>query len=109
MKHHVAAMTGTKGRRPGMVTADAAGRPRLRAFGRSVPMPRTWWLRVGIGVLFVIGGLAAFLPIFGLWMIPVGLVVLSIDVPLVRRWRRRADVWLHRRYPETMRKLGKYI
>jgi hypothetical protein len=29
-------------------------------------------------------------------MIPLGLLVLSVDIPIVRRWRRRLAVWWHR-------------
>jgi hypothetical protein len=29
-------------------------------------------------------------------MIPLGLLVLSVDVPIVRRWRRQLAVWWHR-------------
>jgi len=42
-----------------------------------------------LGVGFVIGGFLAVLPVFGLWMLPVGLALLSDDVPPLRRLRRR--------------------
>ena len=42
------------------------------------------------------GGLLGFLPVLGLWMVPLGLLVLSYDVPGVRRWRRRFEVWFFR-------------
>jgi hypothetical protein len=29
-------------------------------------------------------------------MIPLGLLVLSVDIPIVRRWRRQLAVWWHR-------------
>ncbi len=38
-----------------------------------------------------------FLPILGFWMIPLGLIVLSHDLPAVRRRRRRMTVWWSRR------------
>ena len=67
-------------------------------------------LRMGVGVLLVIGGLLGFLPILGFWMIPLGLMVLSIDLPPVRRFRRNATVkigyWLHKRWPGIAKKLG---
>ena len=51
-----------------------------------------------IGGLLVLGGVAGFLPVLGFWMIPLGLLVLSYDLPLVRRWRRRLEVaWGRRR------------
>ena len=58
-------------------------------------MPRI--LRVVVGLLLLLGGVLGFLPILGFWMIPLGLVVLSYDLPIVRRWRRRLEVWWGRR------------
>jgi hypothetical protein len=38
----------------------------------------------------------AILPVLGLWMIPVGLFILSIDFPPIRRFRRRMVSWYGR-------------
>ncbi|MEN3793290.1 hypothetical protein [Fulvimarina sp. MAC3] len=70
----------------------------MRIAGRRIGLPQNRWLRMSLGALLVIGGALGFLPILGFWMIPVGLVVLSIDLPGVRRWRRRTEVWLMRKY-----------
>ena len=78
----------------------------IRIGGYTLPLPRSRILRILIGVLLVIGGLFAFLPILGFWMIPLGLLVLSVDIPRVRRWRRRFAVWFHRRYPKLAAKLN---
>ena len=56
---------------------------------------------VGLGILLVAGGLLGFLPVLGFWMIPLGFLVLSVDLPVVRRWRRQLTVWGHRRKGET--------
>jgi hypothetical protein len=58
-----------------------------------VPLPGSWILRVFIGVALILCGFLGFLPVLGFWMIPLGLVVLSIDLPIVRRGRRRIEVW----------------
>ena len=43
-------------------------------------------------------------------MIPLGLLVLSVDIPAIRRGRRRAVVWLgqwlKRHYPALAERLG---
>ena len=78
----------------------------VRIGGYTMPLPRSRILRIVIGVLLMIGGLFSFLPILGVWMIPLGMLVLSIDVPMVRRWRRRFAVWLHRRYPKLAAKIN---
>ena len=61
-----------------------------------LPLPRSRILRIVIGGLLVLGGIFGFLPILGLWMVPLGLLVLSVDLPPVRRARRRLTVWWHR-------------
>ncbi len=53
--------------------------------------------RTVIGVGLIAGGTLSFLPLLGVWMLPVGFVVLSVDFPRVRRWRRVMEVRLLRR------------
>lgn len=65
---------------------------------RWLRVPSARWIRVPTGVLFVIGGLFAILPILGLWMIPVGLLLLAQDVPFLRRPTRRMLLSLERRW-----------
>lgn len=72
--------------------------------GRRVRLPKSRPLRMGLGFAFVAMGLVGFLPVVGFWMIPVGLVILSVDSPLARRLRRRAEVWMLRRYNRWRRK-----
>jgi hypothetical protein len=73
---------------------------------RRLPLPRSRLLRVAIGILLVLCGFVGFLPILGFWMVPLGLLILSIDIPRVRRWRRRFAVWFSRRYPAAAMKVG---
>lgn len=78
--------------------------------GKRIPVPSNVFLRVALGLLAVFGGFLGFLPILGFWMLPLGLLILSIDFPPIRRFRRRATVkivgWLKRRYPRLAAKLG---
>ena len=64
----------------------------IEIFGRQVTLPDSRIGRVIIGTLFCLGGLLWFLPVLGLWMLPLGFLILSIDIALIRRWRRRHDV-----------------
>jgi hypothetical protein len=67
-------------------------------FGRfSVPIPSSRPLRIIVGLALCLGGLLWFLPILGLWMLPLGLLMLSIDLAPVRRLRRRLEIWWGRR------------
>lgn len=52
--------------------------------------PSSRWVRLPAAVALIAGGLLAFLPVFGLWMIPLGLVLLAQDLPFLRRPTQRA-------------------
>ncbi|MCG8490137.1 MAG: hypothetical protein MI743_00860 [Sneathiellales bacterium] len=43
------------------------------------------------------GGIFGFMPIAGFWMLPLGILVLSVDYPFARRLRRKTEVWWGRR------------
>ncbi|WP_341484295.1 PGPGW domain-containing protein [Chelativorans petroleitrophicus] len=77
--------------------SERAKRPHVSIGGKRMPMPRSRLARIVSGVALVLLGIVGFLPVVGFWMIPLGLVVLSYDVPAVRRLRRRMEVWWHRR------------
>ena len=70
--------------------------PKVRLFNRHWHLPQSKPIRIGLGILLVASGLLGFLPVLGFWMIPLGLLVLSVDIPIVRRWRRQLAVWWHR-------------
>ena len=53
--------------------------------------------RILIGILLIIGGMLGFLPVLGFWMIPLGIVILSYDIPRVRLFRQRVKTWWRRR------------
>jgi hypothetical protein len=74
-----------------------AGKRRLSFGSFSIPVPESRPLRIGLGILLCLGGFLWFLPVLGLWMLPLGLLVLSIDIPVVRRLRRRVEIWWGRR------------
>lgn len=46
-------------------------------------------VRIVVGILFVLFGLVGFLPILGFWMVPVGLGILAIDIPIVKKFVHR--------------------
>lgn len=57
-------------------------------------------LRLTLGVALVVGGVLGFLPVVGFWMLPLGLLVLSLDLPAARRLhsrlRRKVRAWWRR-------------
>jgi hypothetical protein len=65
-------------------------------------------IRFPLALLLTAGGLLWFLPLLGLWMLPAGLLLLAVDLPLLRgpisalviqgrrstkRWFRRLRAW----------------
>ena len=74
--------------------------PKIRVGSYSLNLPENRAARISIGVGLILLGLLGFLPVLGFWMIPLGLLVLSVDLPIVRRWRRQLTVWWHRRKGE---------
>jgi hypothetical protein len=80
--------------RPGQ-RKDGVGERARRTLERRIPASRLARLLLGLALLA--GGLLGFLPVLGFWMIPLGLFVLSYDVPAVARLRRRAGAWWRKR------------
>jgi hypothetical protein len=62
---------------------------RIQAPTRWLRLPSSRWARVPAGVLLVGGGFLAILPLLGLWMLPLGLLLLAEDVAALRRARNR--------------------
>jgi hypothetical protein len=62
-----------------------------------VRLPASKVLRIIIGVALILAGIFGWLPVLGFWMIPLGLLVLSYDVPVIERWREKVSEWWRRR------------
>ena len=73
------------------------------------PMSRlrrgSWFpVRFPVAILLIVGGVFSFLPIFGVWMLPLGFLLLAVDLPVLRgpisaliiRSRRTGRRWLRR-------------
>jgi hypothetical protein len=63
---------------------------------RFVRQPSARWLRIPTGLLLILGGVLWFLPIAGLWMLPVGLALLADDFRFLRSLRSRILDWIER-------------
>lgn len=64
-------------------------RQKIRTFREKIsrwPKP----VRIIVGILFVLFGLVGFLPVLGFWMVPVGLAILAIDIPIAKKLVHRA-------------------
>ncbi|MGB7206099.1 MAG: hypothetical protein WBD37_11550 [Anderseniella sp.] len=83
---------------------------KVKIGNHSISVPGNKTVRVILGYLLIVGGLLGFLPVLGFWMVPLGLVILSIDSVVIRRLRRRMETkfgpWLKRRFPKIATFLG---
>jgi hypothetical protein len=75
---------------------------RMHAMVRRLRQPSSRRLRIAMGILLTLGGVLWFLPIAGLWMLPIGLVLLADDVPLLRSLRSRVLDWVERHRPQWL-------
>jgi hypothetical protein len=64
--------------------------------------PSARWVRIPAGTLLIFGGVLFILPVFGLWMLPLGLILLSEDIPPLRRLTDRWLYWIEEQRPHWM-------
>lgn len=59
--------------------------PAARGFLDWVRRPGLLIVRLPLAILLILGGIFSFLPVLGIWMLPLGLLVLAVDIPPLRR------------------------
>jgi hypothetical protein len=64
--------------------------------------PSSRWVRIPSGALLIVGGVLSFLPILGVWMLPLGLALLAEDVPELRSSRSKVLDWVERKKPHWL-------
>lgn len=67
-------------------------------FVRWLRQPSSRWVRIPLALLLVVGGIFSFLPILGLWMLPLGLMLIAQDVPFLQRPLANALGWIERKW-----------
>lgn len=67
--------------------------PRLASAMRWLRHPDSRWVRLPAGIALVIGGIFSILPFLGIWMLPLGLMMVAADVPFLRRPMARLTMW----------------
>jgi hypothetical protein len=55
--------------------------------------PSAMLLRLPLAILFIIGGIFSFLPVLGIWMLPLGLLLIALDVPFLRKPVAYSTIW----------------
>jgi len=72
--------------------------PRPAKFVGWLRKPSSKLVRIPLAVLLVLGGVLGFLPILGLWMLPLGLVLIAQDVPFLEKPTAQLLGWIERRW-----------
>jgi len=62
-------------------------------FIRWLRIPSSFAVRLAIAVLLILGGIFSFLPILGMWMLPLGLLLIAQDVPFLQKPLVGAFAW----------------
>lgn len=73
---------------------------KLAGFLRWLRQPHVIWIRIPFAVFFILFGMVGFLPLVGFWMIPIGLLLLAEDVPLLARPVAQVLAWIERKWPQ---------
>ncbi|WP_374653822.1 hypothetical protein [Dongia sp.] len=76
---------------------------RVARFIRRIRDPHARWVRLPVAICLIPAGFFSFLPVLGLWMLPLGLLLLAVDVPSLRQWVHRFINRLARRHPAWFR------
>jgi hypothetical protein len=72
--------------------------PRLAKFVSWVRKPSSRYVRIPLAFLLVVGGIFSFLPVLGLWMLPLGLVLVAQDLPFLEKPLARLLGWIERKW-----------
>ena len=46
--------------------------------------PSSRYVRIPLAIVLIVGGIFSFLPVLGLWMLPLGLLLFAQDVPILQ-------------------------
>jgi hypothetical protein len=71
---------------------------RVSQFIRWLRKPSSFAVRLVVALLLIVGGFFSFLPILGLWMLPLGLLFIAQDVPLLQKPLVKALTWVEARW-----------
>jgi hypothetical protein len=77
--------------------------PRPAQFVGWLRKPSSRWVRIPIAILLIAGGIFSFLPVLGLWMLPLGLLLFAQDVPMLQKPMSRMLGWIERKWTERQR------
>ncbi len=77
-----------------------------------IRQPEARLIRIPLGILLMFGGIFSFLPVLGIWMLPLGLLLLALDLVFLQgpvnsailRGTRKYQVWSRARRDKKLAK-----
>jgi hypothetical protein len=84
---------------------DRIGRavPASSGFLQWIRQPGSRLVRIPLGILLMLGGVFSFLPVLGVWMLPLGLFLLALDLPFLQGPINRTSFWVQRKWANWQR------
>jgi hypothetical protein len=70
----------------------------ISRFIRWLREPSSFAVRFCVAILLIVGGIFSFLPILGIWMLPLGLLLIAQDVPALQKPLVTALMWTEARW-----------
>ena len=79
---------------------DRIGRavPASSGFLDWIRRPTSRLVRIPLGIVLILGGIFSFLPILGVWMLPLGLFLIALDLPFLQGPLNRVTLWAQRKW-----------
>jgi hypothetical protein len=74
---------------------------------RRLRHPDARLIRIPIGLLCIVGGIFSFLPVLGIWMLPLGLLLIALDVPFLRKPVAYSTIWGMRKWASFRLRLAR--
>ncbi len=72
--------------------------PKGAAFVNWLRQPSSRVVRIPLAGLLILGGIFSFLPVLGIWMLPLGLLLIAQDVPFLQPPLARLLGWIERKW-----------
>ena len=66
--------------------------------------PSSKLVRIPLAILLMVGGVFSILPVLGLWMLPLGMLLIAQDVPFLEKPVAQLLGWIERKWTERERK-----
>jgi hypothetical protein len=77
--------------------------PRPARFVGWLRQPSSRFAGIPLALLLIVGGIFSFLPVLGLWMLPLGLLLFAQDVPILQKPLAQMLGWVERKWIERER------